>query len=319
LATILQETKKMDYQLNNENLLNIINLDCVPNDEALLFDIEECEISIRKAYLNKDKEESGNTIYISKENLGICIIADDKTPYVMYNENDTTFAPLYDTSPKYIIEFVNYIWPKIMIDMQEREYAWNGVGNELTFENFKSQFGIYNVPKDLKMLFDFENEYGAESFSECFYLYEYDKSGLNSWCDKQEFLDSFIEFATANGSGSSYAYWVVENDIEKCPIVVFGDEGGIHVVANSTKDLIHLLTYDIEIMVDHEEATFYKDKDEYEKSENKREFVKWAKEKFDLKAIKKDEETEKIIAIAKDKYQDKLNMFLISFGIELKK
>jgi hypothetical protein len=307
----------MNYQLNNENLLNIINFDCVPNNETLFFDIEESEITIRKAYINEDGEESGNTIYISKENLGICIIADETTPYVMFNENDTSFASIDDTSPKYIIEFVNYIWPKIMIDMQEREDAWNGVGNELTFEKFKSQFGIYNLPKDLKMLFDFENEYGAESFSECFYLNAIDKTGLKSWSEKQEFLDAFIEFATANGSGSSYAYWLIEKDIEKCPIVVFGDEGGIHVVANSTKDLIHLLTYDTEIMVDHEGATFYKDEDEYEKSENKKEFVKWAKEKFDFKAIKNDEETEKIISIAKDKYQDKLNSFLVNFGIEL--
>jgi hypothetical protein len=309
--------KKTEYPLNNENLLKIINSESVPDDDSLCFDIEESEITIWKPYIDdEDGTDSGNTVFIKKDNLKICILANYNPPSVMFNQNDTSFLEINATSPKHVIEFVNYIWPKIMIDMQEREDAWNGVGNELTFENFKSQFGEHAIPKELKMLFHFENEHGAESFSECFYLHTFDKSGLKSWCEKQEFLDSFIEFATANGSGSSYAYWLVEKDIENCPIVVFGDEGGIHVVANSTKDLIHLLTYDTEIMVDHGGVTFYKDEDEYEKSENKKEFVKWVKKNFGLEVLKNNKEIETIINKSQEKYKSKLDTFLKSFKVE---
>jgi hypothetical protein len=307
----------MDYNFNTENLIKIINFNCVPSDEALYFDIDKSEISIRKAYFDEDEEEAGNWVRITKENLEIDLKIIFEELYGLYNANNTSWETLNDTSPKYVIEFVNNIWPKIIIDLEEREKYFNGYVEKLTLENFKSQFGKYNLPKDLKILFDFENEFGSESFSECFCLNIIDKTGLKSWCKKQEFLDAFIEFATANGSGSSYAYWLVEKDIEKCPIVVFGDEGGIHVVADSTKNLIHLLTYDVEIMINHEKITFYKDEDEYEKSENKKEFVKWAKEKFDLKAIKSNEETEKIISGAKNKFQGKLNSFLEKFGVEL--
>jgi hypothetical protein len=307
----------MDYNFNSENLIKIINFNCVPSEEALYFDIDKSEISIRKAYFDEEENEAGNSLCIIKENLEIDLQIIFGELYGMYNANNTSWETLNDTSPKYVIEFVNDIWPKIIIDLEEREKCFNGYVEKLTLEDFKLQFEKYTIPRDLKMLFDFENEYGSESFSECFYLNAIDKTGLKSWCDKKDFLNSFIEFATANGSGSTYAYWLVEKDIEKCPIVVFGDEGGIHIVASSTKDLIHLLTYDIEIMVDHEEATFYKDEEDYEKSENKKEFVKWAKENFDLKAIKNEEETEKIISNAKNKFQDKLNLFLEGFGIEL--
>jgi hypothetical protein len=309
----------MNYQLNSENVTRILDFECVPEDEPLDFPIEDCEVSIRKGYINEDGEVSGNTIYIVKENLEICIVANfsGPFPYVMYRENDTEFAQIDRSSPAYVIEFVNSIWIHLVEDIQEREDAWNGVGNELSFDTFKSQFGEHKVPKDLKMLFDFEKEYGSEYYSQGFSINYIDKTGLKTWCEKQEFLNSFIEFATANGSGSSYAYWLVEKDIENCPIVVFGDEGGVHVVANSTKDLIHLLTFDTEITVGFDGVYFYRDEDEYEKSEYKKEFVKWAKENFALKAIKKDEETEEIVARAKDKYQDKLNAFLTSFGIEL--
>jgi hypothetical protein len=307
----------VNHQLSKENLSKIINFDCVVKDELLQFDIDDNEITISKPYIDEDGDDMGNTIFISKESLSLYILNDNNEPKVMFKENDASFEALEQGSPKYIIDYLNEIWPKIMIDMQEREDAWNGVGNELTFVELQKQFGTNKVPKHLKLLFDFENENGSESFSECFYLKAIDKSGLKSWSEDEVFLNAFIEFATANGSGSSYAYWLTDSDIEKCPIVVFGDEGGIHVVAGSTEELIHLLTYDTEISASHDGATFYKDEDYYEESENKTEFADWVKANFKLNPIETDEDSEIIISKAQDKYQTKLNSFLESFGIEL--
>jgi hypothetical protein len=189
--------------------------------------------------------------------------------------------------------------------------------DEFSLDEFLVQFKASQAPDDLLKLFEFQSQFGGESFSESFYLYAFNsKTGLKTWSENEEFYNSFIEFATANGSGSSYAYWLIDNDLNNCPIVVFGDEGGIHVVAENTQDFIRLLTYDTEISVDHENIYFYKDEEEYEESENKEEFVNWTKENFGLHAVETEEETELIIKNAKEKFGKKLNSFLEKFDIE---
>ncbi|KAF2510609.1 hypothetical protein [Flavobacterium foetidum] len=188
--------------------------------------------------------------------------------------------------------------------------------DELSLEEFSTQFGARKMPDYLAKLFDFQSHYGEETFSECFYLHTIDKTGLKTWSEDEAFYDSFIEFARANGSGSSYAYWLIDNDLNKCPIVVFGDEGGIHVVAENTQKLISLLTYDTEISVDFDKAYFYKDEDYYQESENLNEFIDWVKNGLGLPVVKTDEDADAIINQAKILFGEKLNAFLAEFDIE---
>lgn len=173
--------------------------------------------------------------------------------------------------------------------------------NILTYDKFSAQFGNLKIPKPLKALFDFENQFTLEqSFSQGFYLDDIDKYGLSTWCDKEEFLNNIIEFATANGSGSSYAFWKINDNLDFCPIVVFGDEGGYHIVAENILDFMQLLTYDTEISVDHEQVYFYKDEDDYEESENAEIYRNWLKQNFNLEAINN---PESIIEKAQEKYK----------------
>jgi hypothetical protein len=196
------------------------------------------------------------------------------------------------------------------------EYA--DYDSSFSLEEFAVQFGNYKLPEDLVKLYEFEQEHGVESYSECFGLtITNDKIGIKTWSEEEEFYDSFIEFAGANGSGSSYAYWLIDKDLNNCPIVVFGDEGGVHVVAESTRKLIQLLTLDTEISVDFDSAYFYKDEEYYEESENKEEFQEWVKEEFDLDAIETNEEADEIVDQAQRKYKQKFNDFLVKFGIEI--
>lgn len=116
------------------------------------------------------------------------------------------------------------------------------------------------------------------------------------------FLEKLFPFAQANGSGSFYCIW---NDgtskaMNKMPIVVFGDEGGVHIVAENILQLLHLLTFDTEITVSDEEIYFYKNKDDYEESEDLNEFLKWLKSDFGLDQI---HETSNIINAAQTKYK----------------
>ncbi|WP_239455779.1 hypothetical protein [Flavobacterium ginsenosidimutans] len=201
---------------------------------------------------------------------------------------------------------------------EDAETEYSDYDSSFSLEEFAIQFGNYKLPEDLVKLYEFEQEYGVETYSECFGLtINDDKTGIKTWSEEEEFYNSFIEFAGANGSGSSYAYWLIDKDLNNCPIVVFGDEGGVHVVAENTRKLIQLLTLDTEISVDFDYAYFYKDEEYYEESENKEEFQEWAKEQFGFNAIESNEEADEIVEQAKRKYKQKFNDFLVKFDIEI--
>jgi hypothetical protein len=188
--------------------------------------------------------------------------------------------------------------------------------NKYALNDFSVQFGESKIPNDLIKLFEFEYQLGNQFYSESFYMHSIDKTGLKTWSENEEFYNQFIEFAKANGTGSSYAYWLIDDDLNNCPIVVFGDEGGVHIVAENTSKLIQLLTYDVEISVDHENIYYYKYEEDYQESENREEYLDWVKENFGYDPILTKEETESIINEAKEKYQIKLNEFLWKFNIE---
>lgn len=306
----------MKYDFNLENLRKIIESPTVPDaPEALEFDIEQAAISIKRKYTDADGDERGNSILIDtgEELMLFVSIEDDQYLISLYRPDEQSgFITLEATSPKEIINFSSKIWTAIIDKMEELE---NETYNLVSWEDFSAQFGNHGVPEDLKKLYDFEGEFGYGNFSESFCLNIIDKTGIKTWSENPEFVNSFVEFAIANGSGSSYGYWLCSDDIEKCPIVVFGDEGGIYIVAENTSQFIQLLTFDTEISV-YEQAYFYRDEDDYEPSDYKDEFVEWTKENFNLKALETNEQTDEIINNAKEKYQQLLDVFLGKHGIE---
>jgi hypothetical protein len=110
-----------------------------------------------------------------------------------------------------------------------------------------------------------------------------DRGGLEAaWSKEPEFLERLIPFATANGSGSCYAIWKVDEraDLATLPIVVFGDEGGQHVVARNLRELFQILGYDCEPVIDFEEATY--DRGDDDPSPHHDRYVAWLDRTFDL-------------------------------------
>ncbi|PWG13405.1 hypothetical protein DF268_12145 [Streptomyces sp. V2] len=120
----------------------------------------------------------------------------------------------------------------------------------------------YSPVPELNLLKDFQDEVGYESFADGFGLTEYgDVSGLVAgWSDDPEFIGGLIPFAQATGGGSFYALWRLDDrtDLATLPVVVFGDEGGQHVVARDLRELFRLLGFDTEISVDWDSAYFYR-------------------------------------------------------------
>ena len=91
---------------------------------------------------------------------------------------------------------------------------------------------------------------------------------LSSWCYVEalqtEFCSQIYPFAVANSTGSTYAFWDngIEAELNKMPILVFGDEGGLHLVAKNILALVEQLTFDREIIVYEKEVYFPDDKDD---------------------------------------------------------
>lgn len=164
---------------------------------------------------------------------------------------------------------------------------------------FENNFTGYEPPPELTQLKNFQDSY--PDYCEGFYLLADDKSGIKTWSDHTHFLNRLIPFAQANGSGSTYAIWIDSTDktLSELPIVVFGDEGGVHIVAENVLQLMHLLTFDSEIMVDWDQAYFYKGEDNYE-SDDQALYKSWLKKNFKLDPVT---DPNKLVKQAQEKYK----------------
>ena len=177
------------------------------------------------------------------------------------------------------------------------------IAPEMTIPEFKENLGLAEIPTALEKLICFqENISSFGNYADGFGLLIDDKSGLKSWSADESFLEKLLPFAQANSSGSFYTIWNdgIEKPLSEMPIVVFGDEGGVHVVAESILQLLHLITYDTEISVDFEEVYFYKDKDNYKESEDLVAYLEWLKDNYNLTQIT---DPEALVNAAQGKYK----------------
>jgi hypothetical protein len=131
----------------------------------------------------------------------------------------------------------------------------------MDINEFKANLNLTELPQELEKLIYFQtNECGKEDYSEGFGIRTDNKSGLKSWSKEYFFLNKLLPFAKANASGSFYTLWIEDDNkpLNQLPVVVFGDEGGAHIVAENILQLLHLITYDVEIRVDEEKVSFRK-------------------------------------------------------------
>ena len=174
----------------------------------------------------------------------------------------------------------------------------------INITDFKENLGLKEIPVELEKLIYFQNNISSfENYVQGFGVLIDNKWGLKSWSEDEDFLTRLFPFAQANGTGSFYTIW---NDgsnkpLNQMPIVVFGDEGGVHVVAENILQLLHLLTYDTEIMVDFDEAYFYKDEEDDYQSEDLDRYLEWIKADYKLNKI---EVPNELIKNAQEKYKE---------------
>lgn len=189
----------------------------------------------------------------------------------------------------------------------------------MTLQEYKQQTigDKYEMPETLSKLFEFEEEYEREWYSESFFLdtQEDDYSYLLRFDTEkkaEEYKKYIKKFATVDGTGGFCAFWIREGekDLENVPIINYGSEGSIRIVAKNIKELLKILTFDIELM----DGSCYKFKKDYEESEYKDEYIDWLKIEFNIDPVKdleedknhgESEDIEKIIKEAEEMYKEK--------------
>ena len=128
----------------------------------------------------------------------------------------------------------------------------------MTAQDLAKYFTGLIVPPKLLALLKFEHEFAnnqfyAEGFEFCL---SPEKRALRTWSEAPNFLASLWTFALADHTGSLYAFWLPDNEVDlgAVPIAVFGSEGGAHVVARNFDDFLQILSFDCEPMVDYKEV-----------------------------------------------------------------
>lgn len=184
----------------------------------------------------------------------------------------------------------------------------------MTEQELITFFQGMEVPNKLLALLKFESEVSKqEYFSDGFeFSLDKEKVGLKTYSNDKQFLNSIYEFANADGTGSTYGFWLMDGNtnLNDVPIVVFGSEGGYHIVAKNLDELLQILTFDSEPMIDWEDVYYYKDPDEFEPSSKSTEYCEWLKNNFAIDPV---DSADKIVNDAQNLYKDSFNQWVGKF------
>ncbi|EHQ43372.1 Uncharacterised protein [Myroides odoratus] len=189
-------------------------------------------------------------------------------------------------------------------------------------QEFTALFKGYKIPKELKSLLEFQVSENIPSYySNAIYLMTEETPLIESFSTEEEFLKAFIPFAEANSSGSIYAFWINNkevDDLTQTPIVAFGDEGGVFVVAKNIQELLQIAAYDVEAVV-FEDEFYFQDKEvleeegEFNSAEFCTEYLDWLRTEAKLKPILTIEGVDAIVDHAQTMYQEKLEQYIKRF------
>ena len=181
----------------------------------------------------------------------------------------------------------------------------------MNINDFAKNFNGAVIPDELVKLLEFENNIAKNEFYAAGFelTVTEEKYGLKTYSENVEFLNSILEFANADGSGSSYGFWSKNGaqNLKMAPIVIFGGEGGFHVVASNILELFQILLYDTEPMVSWDKVYYYKDESDFEPSEQSAAFKKWVAENFKIDLTYKADD---IVKAAQIKQQEEFKTWM---------
>lgn len=179
-------------------------------------------------------------------------------------------------------------------------------------EELQELLGDHKIPDIVRKVFDFNNELGDKYYTPDFGFCSdgtledfFDANELDE-DDIEYLLEYLVEFARADDTGGIYVFWLKEDidNVEDMPIIWFGSEGEMELIASNFKDLLKRLTFDYRKEYGIEYVT------ELEV------FKKWIKDEFDIDPVESEEDVEKIAQEAKNNFQEPLANWLIAHGAE---
>ena len=311
-----------DNLINLENYSDLLRATCFNKGcKDYQISYNQTKILIKKPAIDAEGLFWGSSIQASAAQGNLFItsawISEAFQLIVMYQKDASSpFYPLIESSPAWAWQLASNSWQALTAHVGiPTESNPHEVLASRDLQVFNRQFAPYEAPSDLQALYLFERKWPTQAYAQGFSFYNFNKAGLRSFHQDPLFLNAFIEFGSASADGSFYAYWLTEQNIEDCPIVVFGEEGGIHPVALNTKELIALLTYDAEISSDDLGAYFYKEETYTGSSEARVAFLNWANTKFNIEQLYTEAQTTKILENAKSRYAEALYSFLALFDL----
>jgi hypothetical protein len=142
----------------------------------------------------------------------------------------------------------------------------------------------YSPVPVLNQLHAFQLQHGFERYCEGFGVTKFDDDSALAagWSRDPQFLKALYPFAQATASGAFYAIWQMKpgDSLSNSPIVLFGDEGGEHVVAQNVEELLSLVMLDTEPEIDDDLAAFTRPSNGYTISPAHREYTGWVAHSF---------------------------------------
>lgn len=195
-------------------------------------------------------------------------------------------------------------------------------------EKFTKLYKPLIVPDTLKKLIEIEEKLGADNYVVSFYLdpvskeeffystFSYEDEKLN-----KEVSSHFLPLAHIDGTGGNAAFWLKDGkntNLEDTPIVAFGSEGAINIVAKNITDFIYMLSFGVEGM-DGEYSQYVANSEVHYRRESFMEYRKWLKDTMNIEPVKDwkisgtPQKIEKLQEEAKDLYEIKLYSMLAKY------
>lgn len=175
----------------------------------------------------------------------------------------------------------------------------------------------YSPIPELNLLKAFEDgvaDFYAGRFALRGYLADLD--AIASWSDDPDFIRRCLPFGRANSTGSIYALWKVDGrpDLADLPVIAFGDEGGICLVARDLRALLQILAQDGYVSVYHGGVSVDGESSEdFGHTPGNKAFTAWLDEHFGLTPAA---DPAAVIAAACVEYHDRFENWLDACGVE---
>jgi hypothetical protein len=184
----------------------------------------------------------------------------------------------------------------------------------LKLKDFKGNFHHHDVPDEIVKLVEFQNTLPTP-YARGFALAVDDKKLLKPFSEKREFLDALCPLGRANSTGSLYALWArgEGKSTRESPVLVFGESGGVHVVAESPLHFLRLLTLDAEPMVDEGSVLYLKEESD-PPSPRAKEYAGWLEHHFRVRPVRDAAEVEVLVRSAQGLLEKLLQGWLKHFG-----